>query len=57
MGLSLNKVVKPQSEALNSRATVFSTNTSPTKRPYVEGAKPNFSKSDVAYMLKNIKKI
>ena len=57
MGLSLNKVVKPQTEALNKHAILFSVDQSPTKRLYVEGKKPNFSKKDVAYMFKNIKMI
>lgn len=57
MGLSLNKVVKPQTEALNKHAILFSVDQSPTKRLYVEGKKPNFNKKDVAYMIKNIKMI
>ena len=57
MGMSLNKVVKPQSNELNKRAVLSSGGKSPIKRLYVEGAKPDFSKQDVAYLLKNIKKI
>lgn len=57
MGLSLNKLVKPQNIELNNRAKVFSNEKSPTKRLYVEGRKRNFNISDALYLLKNLKKI
>ena len=57
MGLSLNRVVKPQSDLLNKSATVFSDEKSATKRLYVEGKKPQLTTSDFKYMIRNIKKI
>ncbi len=57
MGLSLNRVVKPQSDLLNKSATVFSDEKSVTKRLYVEGKKPQLTTSDFKYMIRNIKKI
>lgn len=57
MGLSLNKIVKPQTTALNERGRVFSSAQSPTKRPYVEGERIKFTNKDIRYLLKNITKI
>lgn len=57
MGFSLNQAVKPQTIELNKNASVFASNESSKKRPYVEGEKPNFSKADVLYLLKNIGEI
>jgi epoxyqueuosine reductase len=57
MPLSLNKIVKPQSIALNAKAAIFSSEISPTKRLYVEGVRPNFDRSDRRYLVKNIGKI
>ncbi|WP_073339355.1 4Fe-4S binding protein [Clostridium grantii] len=57
MGLSLNKVVKPQMNKLNKKAILFANKNSPTKRLYVEGEKPNLNKSDFLYLIKNLKKV
>lgn len=57
MGFSLNSAVKPQTNELNKNAQIYSIDTSPVKRPYVEGEKPSFNKRDVTYVLKNIRKI
>lgn len=57
MGFSLNNAVKPQTNELNKNAQIYYVDTSPTKRPYVEGKKASFSKRDVTYLLKNISKI
>ncbi len=57
MGLSLNKVVKPQSNELNKRAILASNDQSPVKRLYVEGEKPNFRKGDIVDLLKKIRKL
>lgn len=57
MGLSLNRAVKPQTIELNKKASIFSNNNSPTKRLYVEGHKPDFSRFDVVTILKNLRKI
>ncbi|MBS4537382.1 hypothetical protein GOQ27_02850 [Clostridium sp. D2Q-11] len=57
MGLSLNKMVKPQTIELNEKASVFSKEKSPSKRLYVEGRKPKFNRNDVFHILKNIKNI
>lgn len=53
MGLSLNKIVKPQTIELNKKARVFSNENSPTKKLYVEGRAPKFNRNDVFYILKN----
>jgi ferredoxin len=57
MGLSLNKIVKPQTTELNKKARIFYCEKSPTKRLYVEGHRPQFSKNDVFYVLKKVKNI
>ena len=57
MGFSLNQAVKPQTEALNKKAVVRSSENTPKKRAYVEGKKPNFSKKDILVLLKNIGKL
>lgn len=57
MGLSLNKIVKPQSIALNKKATLFSNDRSPSKRLYVEGMTPRFTRQDVLLLLKNLRSI
>lgn len=57
MGFSLNRVVKPQSDALNKGATVLSGIGSPTKRKYAEGQRPDFSKADLRALAKNLKHI
>ena len=56
MGLSLNRVVKPQSDLLNKSATIFSDGKSSTKRLYVE-VTPQFTTRDFKYLFSNIKKI
>ncbi len=57
LALSLNRIVKPQSDLLNKSATIFSDEKSATKRLYVEGKKPKLMTSDFKYMIRNIKKI
>lgn len=57
MGISLNKVVKPQTIELNKNAIIFSNEHSPTKRHYVEGKRPDFSRHDIITLIKNIKKV
>ncbi|MDH8679344.1 hypothetical protein QE109_14395 [Fusibacter bizertensis] len=57
MGFSLNNAVKPQTKELNMNVLIFAKDTYPTKRPHVEGEKPDFSKADILYLLKNIGKI
>lgn len=57
MGLSLNRVVKPQSDLLNKSAIIFSDDKSTKKRLYVEGKKPQLTTSDFKYMIRNIQKI
>lgn len=57
MGISLNKVVNPQTVEMNKKATVFSNDHSPTKRYYVEGKRPDFSRHDIVTTIRNIKKV
>jgi len=57
VGMSLNKVVKPQTVELNKKATIFYNEASPTKRHYVEGKKPDFSRGDMIALAKSLKKI
>lgn len=57
MVLSLNHVVKPQSDLLNERAAISSDEKSVTKRLYVEGKKPKLTARDFEYMISNVKMI
>lgn len=57
MGLSLNRVVKPQSDLLNKSATIFSNEKSAIKRLYVEGKKPKLTTRDFKYMISSMTKI
>ncbi len=57
MGLSLNKIAKPQANELNRRASIFANDNSPRKRLYVEENRLNFSKQDIIKLIKNIKRI
>lgn len=57
MGFNVNNMVKPQTKELNKNALIFAKETSPTKRPYLEDEKLNFSKTDILYLLKNMNKI
>lgn len=57
MGITLNKVVEPQTIELNKKAIIFSNEHSPTKRHYVEGKRPGFNRRDVLVLLKNFKRV
>ena len=57
MALSLNKIVKSQQNALNKNASLFSVETSPTKRLYVEGKKAKLKSTDIIYVLKHFSEV
>lgn len=57
MSISLNRIVKPQSDFLNQGGIIFSDEKSATKRLYVEGKKPHLTAKDLKYMVSNLRNI